>query len=212
MAASGQATARADSRDPGSVRAPLFQKLIARIESGGRWVVLDLGPPRSATIELLSSFRCRLEIADMTRRLEQLDRDPATIDPARRVQSLLPRTGTDRTDIVLCWDLFNYLQPPAIVALMNALGHRSNTRVLVHAMIYYSSPGMPARPTCWDPDGPGHLLMESHSGQERPAPRYAPKSLLKFMPGWKVEQAMLLGNGMQEYLLRLDPGATSPTG
>ena len=36
-----------------------------RLESGGRWVVLDLGSAHSATIRAFGRFRCRLEIVEL---------------------------------------------------------------------------------------------------------------------------------------------------
>ena len=55
----------------------------------------------------------------------------------------------------MCWDLLNYLQRPALKALMARVAARSRPGTLVHALIAYSAPRMPARPDRYAalPDG-----------------------------------------------------------
>ena len=57
-----------------ALNAPLFHSLIQRLESGGRWIVLDLGAARSETIRTFGRFRCRLDICDLADGLEARDR------------------------------------------------------------------------------------------------------------------------------------------
>src|ERR1044071_9536682 len=97
------------SAGPEALNAPLFYSLIKRLEGGGRWVVLDLGAARSDTIRTFGRFRCRLDIVDLAEGLSALrdETDPRVL--RQRVDALLPRRGTEGTDMVLCWDLINYL-------------------------------------------------------------------------------------------------------
>ena len=47
------------------------------------------------------------------------------------------------------------------------------------------------------------LVAAAPPQDERDAPRYSPADLARCMPGYTVERARLLRNGMQEYLFRL---------
>lgn len=172
------------------------------MEDDARRVVLDLGPVRSATVATFGRFRCRLEIADLGEAIEALNVAEGPDDLRARLLVLLPPRRREATDIVLCWDLLNYLEPPALRALMDEVQERLRPGALVHALIAYSTPRMPARPQHIVPTDDYRLVHTPVSGEERPARRYTPDELGRLMGGYVVERAMLLKNGMQEFLFR----------
>jgi hypothetical protein len=174
-----------------------------RLGSGGRFVVLDLGSLQSATIRALGRFRCRLEIVDLGESLDSLNGE---IDPRRirqRADALLPARGTEPTDIVLCWDLINYLNQPALTAVMECIALRCKRGALAHGLVYYSAKAMPERPSVFVPIDDQRVRQITVPGRERPAPRYSPEDLARCMPRYSVERGRLLRNGMQEFLFRL---------
>jgi hypothetical protein len=190
------------SADAGGVNAPLFRRLLELQSSDRRAVILDLGPARTETVALFSQFRCRLEFTDLGEHCEQLN---AETDPAlllQRVESVLPRRRREAADIVLCWDLLNYLQRPALKTLMAQVAVRSRPGTLVHALIAYSAPRMPAKPDRYAALPDGQLIIRHTTGAECAAPRYTPEDLRHCLPDYTVESAMLLKNGMQEFLFR----------
>jgi len=188
---------------PEALNAPLFHALIKRLEAGGRWVVLDLGAARSATIRAFGRFRCRLDIVDLADGLETLNGEA---DPRRLRQyaeRLLPARRNESTDVVLCWDLINYLNRPALTALMECIAARCKRGALAHGLVYYSAKAMPIRPSTFVPVDDQHLAQIAVPSGERPAPRYSPEDLAKCMPRYTVERGRLLRNGMQEFLFKL---------
>jgi hypothetical protein len=188
---------------PEALNAPLFHSLIQRMEGGGRWIVLDLGAARSNTIATLGRFRCRLDIVDLADGLDAL-RDETDVRVLRqRVEKLLLPRSTQPTDIVLCWDLINYLSQPALTAVMESIALRCKPGALAHGLVYYSMRQMPERPGSFVPIDDQRLVNMSSSGGERPAPRYSPEDLARCMPRYTVERGRLLRNGMQEFLFRL---------
>jgi hypothetical protein len=201
VSAALSATRPPASADAGGVNAPLFRRLLEQQSAERRAVVLDLGPARTETVALFSQFRCRLEFADLGDSYEQLNAE-AGPPPRELIESLLPRRRQEPADIVLCWDLLNYLQQPALKACMARVAARSRPGTLVHALIAYSAPRMPARPDRYAPTADGQLLIRHTTGTECAAPRYTPEDLRHCLPDYRVESAMLLKNGMQEFLLR----------
>jgi hypothetical protein len=184
------------------VNAPLFRRLVESLSEERRSVVLDLGPVRSETVALLTPYRCRLDIADLADGLPALDQEP---DPAllrERAEALLPPARKEPVDIVLCWDLLNYLQRPAITALMTCLSARMRPGAFAHLLIVYSGTTMPARPSRFAPLPDGRLIETATTGDRRSAPRYSPEDLGKCLRGLRSESATLLRNGMQEFLFR----------
>jgi hypothetical protein len=191
------------SRTPEGLSAPLFQSLMQRLQSGGRWIVLDLGAAHSATIRAFGQYRCRLEIVDLAESLDALNGE---IDPRRmrqRAETLLPARRGEPTDVVLCWDLINYLNQPALNAVMECIALRCKRGALAHGLVYYSAKAMPERPSTFLPLDEQRIIQRVTPGRERPAPRYSPEDLARCMPRYSVERGRLLRNGMQEFLFRL---------
>lgn len=213
MASSRNAAAeRQESLPPVVLRAPLFSALTGHMHtSDKRWVVLDLGPAQASTIGFFNRFRCRLDIVDLPPRLESLNTEEDKQQLHEQAEALLPKTRGEATDIVLCWDLLNYLNRPALTALMNCIAARSQTGTLVHALIIYSGTRMPAIPGLYapvnDPDDESEttdrLTNLPLTGEEKEAPRYTPDDLTHCMRDYHIERAKLLSNGMQEFLFRI---------
>lgn len=184
------------------VNAPLFRRLVGMLSTETRAVVLDLGPARPEIVALLTPYRCRLEIADLADGLEALDQEP---DPAllyAKAEALLPPARAEPVDIVLCWGLLNYLQKPALSALMSCVGARMGPGGFAHALIVYSGTKMPARPSQFAPLPDGRLVETTTTDVQRTAPRYSPDDLGRCLRAFRVESAVLLKNGMQEFLFR----------
>jgi hypothetical protein len=177
--------------------------VIEGLGGAGRVVVLDLGTARTETIELFGRFRCRLDIADIAEGIESLNDAAASKALRERAEALLPARRREPADLVLCWDLLNYLNRPAVAALMESIANRGRHGMLAHSLVFYSAPHMPQRPGCWVPIDDSQLTDVAGRQPLRKAPRYTPEDLGQCMPRYSVERARLLRNGMQEYLFRL---------
>jgi hypothetical protein len=191
---------------PGALNAPLFQSIMQRLEAGGRCVVLDLGAAHTETLAVLGRYHCRVEIGDLADGIDALDRFDPEEDPKRvreRVEAALPRKRDEAIDLVLCWDLLNYLKRPILATVMDCIAVRCRRGALAHCLVYYSTPRMPARPGRFVPLDEQRLLNLVEAPAERTAPRYTPEDLSLCMPRYTVERGRLLRNGMQEFLLRL---------
>ncbi len=183
--------------------APLFRSLVNDLSTDERRVILDLGAARKQTVELFSKYRCRLDIADLADELNNLNAltEPQQILDA--AEELLPKCNIDSTDLVLCWDIMNYLDRPALRALMSCIAVRGKRGARVHALIFYSHTHMPAQPGHYVPTEDYGLVDIATPYEERPAPRYSPDDLQQCLVDFSIERAMLLSNGMQEFLFRL---------
>jgi hypothetical protein len=196
-------TSSGGAQQEDSLSAPLFHSLVDRLGDGGRFVLLDLASARPATVRLLSQFRCRYEVAELADAIDPLN---AEQDP-RRLRSIaeaaLPARRQEPTDIVLCWDLLNYLNRPALTAVMECIAARGRPGTLVHALVYYAARQMPERPSSFLPLDENRLEIVPQKVPLRAAPRYSPEDLATCMPRYAVDRARLLRNGMQEFLFRI---------
>src|SRR5690606_38599174 len=104
-----------------------------------RCIVLDLGSARTETLALFGQFRARLDIVDLAESLEQFENIDEPDVLRERAERLLPPRHADGAHVVLCWDLLNYLQRPALTALTTAIAERARRGAYAHALIAYSS-------------------------------------------------------------------------
>jgi hypothetical protein len=186
------------------LNAPLFASLIERLQaSDERCIVLDLGAARTETLALFGQLRARLDIVDLGESLDQFNgvEEPEML--RERAERLLPPRRAEAAHVVLCWDLLNYLERPALAAVMTAVADRARRGAFAHALIAYSSSRMPLAPGCYVPLDAQRLVNVAPSRAERDSPRYSPEDLANCMHGYTVERARLLRNGMQEFLFRL---------
>lgn len=181
----------------------MFRALCDECGQRAHSVVLDLGPAQSGIIALFNRFACRLQIADLA---EDLDALNGEIEPERLAAAAragLPVPGQAPVDLVLCWDLVNYLSREAFGALMDCVAERARPGARVHMLVVYSASRMPSRPCRYAPLGDQGLRRIPQSSDERNAPRYTPEDLARCMSRYRPERGKLLKGGMQEFVFSL---------
>lgn len=191
-----------EQKDGQTLRVPLFESVMTGFDDDRRHVVIDCGPARSGLLELLAGLRCRIDVLDLPVQLNRLASLDADSDFEAWFAQWLPAADDEPADLILCWNLLDYLEPAQIAALMTVLIERLRPGGRIHALVEYSSPKMAAAPGGMAPAGKTALTLESVAERSRPAPRHSRGALEKLMPGLKTERGMLLSNGMQEYLFR----------
>lgn len=196
------------------LHAPLFERLIAELDPERRQVVFDCGAARAGTLALFSAFRCRLDVFHLAELLPWLDKEDDLVQRRQLLAERLDGRDPEPAQLVLCWNLLNYLQTSEFESLAALLAPRLAPGARLHALIEYSSPTMPASPGHWVPDASGRLHADQPDIEEVRSPRYSPKALERLMPQFRPERSMLLGNGLQEHIfvLRTNLVRASSTG
>ena len=103
-----------------------------------------------------------------------------------------------RFDLVLAWDLFNYLGLPEVEVLADRLVALSRPGTRIMALVS-TQKQIPVRPLRFVIRDQKTLRYEVQSAGIRACPRHSESDLLKRLAGFKVDQGMLLRNGMREY-------------
>ncbi len=191
------------SAPPVLEKLPLFGELLDAAATRGRCVVLDFAPASRTALALLNEIPCRLEILNLAEHLPRLLQITDAADFRRQLERLMPGSAAHPYSMVLCWDFLNYLPPVKLGLMMQRVAQNSAPGAQVHALMAYSSPQMAARPLRYLPADKNHIQVRPDSAAQRESPRYTPKDLLRAMPGYDIERAMVLRNGYQEYILRL---------
>jgi len=174
--------------------------LVRRLSDGRRRRVLDLGPAIGANVAFFASLSCRVHIADLHQSLFPPG-GPRVRSEARALEDILDRDlpPAEPFELILTWDLFNYLEPKNIAAVAQRLKAFSQVGTSLLALIS-TRKELPDRPTRFEVHDSQHLIYDVESPLLRPAPRYKEPELSRALAGFEVESSFLLRNGIQEYL------------
>lgn len=206
--------------------APLLEWLGSRVHPR----VVDLGGAHGDNLTFFSRYGCRLEFLDLYPQLrETAHPNPASERERTRqlVERMLdlgtgpqgeaqPEVGSapeapSRIDLLLAWDLPNYLNRPQIEGLYQALRPACSpgTRAF---LILAHAPTLPLQPRRLRIAGADRLIWERDTPSVRPCPQYSEHQLHKLFPDFEVERSFLMRHGVREYLLAIpeQPKAAAP--
>lgn len=168
-----------------------------------RLSVLDLGSAYASTLTFLSK-RVRslhIEIEDLYETLSSFDyfdpREPRSYDAVYRY--LFPYGEDTRFDLILGWDLFNYLEKRECSSLIRHLDHFCHPGTLLFSMIS-TNRYIPERPIRFQIVDSERLRYEYLSSLLRPSPGYHRADLNRMMPHYRILSSFRLRNGFKEYV------------
>lgn len=216
-----QAAAIALDGAPQRLRVPLLARLMSEVTDQERVVVLNLGGCSHGLVNMLSAYQACLHVVDLPSEINairQVDRDaPGAAKTMTAVlDALLPDLRDEPADLLLCWNLLNYMDTVALQGLAAALSSRLRSTARLHAVMEYATEHMASEPALWTPDvgtesldeaRVDHVLVTAAGHASMPAPRYTPRQLEGLLAGFKIDATMLLSNGMQEHLFKRAPDA-----
>lgn len=173
--------------------------------------ILDLGPALGENVRRMKGSK--LFIANFFETLTECGA-ASRVDAkafAASCERLLQFPEEVRFDLVLVWDLFNYLSLAEVEVLARRLValSRPGTRIMALVSIQKRIPDRPFRFVIQDEDS---LRYETLASGLRDCPRHTEAEILKRMAGFSVERGMLLRNGMREYSFAREEGAAPAAG
>jgi hypothetical protein len=192
------------AREPPATLAPrLFPAVIESLRLRGGATVLDLGAASGGTVLLFGDCRCRLMFADLLSERESAGAGLVPDTVAARISRVVAAgSGGRSVDAVLFWNLVNYLEPAAIMALMQQLTPQLARGAALHLLVEYTATWIPDPPPRLVPLSRDELRVDVPGPGTRPNPGYTPGDIQRFMGTLWAEKTVLLGNGMQEFLFR----------
>jgi SAM-dependent methyltransferase len=169
---------------------------------GRKVTVLDLGSTVGSNVEYLSQYGCKLYIEDLYAALSSRVTVGEGDDLAgsQFFADFLALPEDTRFDVVLAWDLFNYLHRKELGAFSEQLRRYTSNGALLLTLISYHKQ-IPAQPYRFKIQDEQTLVYERRTAAERPSPRLAPAEVTNLLKGFRVDRSFLLKHGIQEYLL-----------
>lgn len=193
----------AGSSAPPLKGARLFPDLFRKIDPERRLRVLEIGRAQPETVDFFSRYKCRLQFADVYAAEDLLKdqggRSEAELAVGFRKALDLPRG--EQYDLCFLWDILQYLTGPAIRALCGALEPHIHKETRAHGFGVHSVLTKAERAE-FAIAGPAEFRLKPTRLPEleyRPHPQ---AELAEMLTVFRVDRAMLLGDGTVEMLLK----------
>lgn len=177
-----------------------LQELCQRLQDVPTCNILELGPVRSGNVEFWSRFNPFIFIADLRSSL------PLPASPIEVTEPVMPDWGRllylpedRRFDVILAWDLLNYLDLPGVSSLIQFLKAFCLPGAVLFTLIY-DQKQMPEKITVYRISDESHLIYECSSSEMRACPRHQPRAIESVMTNFRTANSFRLRNGIVEYL------------
>jgi len=189
-----------------SKTARLLPDLFRGIDPTERLKVLEIGCAQPETVDFFSRYKCRLQFADIYSSADLLE-EQAKLSEAELAVGFrkaldIPREA--KFDVCLLWDMLLYLTGPAIRALCGVLEAHIHAGTRAHGIGVHSTLTRCERAEYAITDSsefklkPGRLPELEY----RPHPQ---AELSEMLTVFKIDRAMLMGDGTVEMLMRSKP-------
>ena len=181
-----------------------LQALLDGVRDDQSYTILDLGPARESNVRFWSEFSCWLHVHDFYRTLLEWK----AVGPAEELVepdfSTRLAFGEDTVfDIILTWDLFNYLELSELEALAQELSRWSRRGTRLFALVS-SLPRISVSPLMFRILNREQLTYELPSQRTKPCPRHSPRDIARLMGRFIVSRSFLSRQGIQEYVFTFE--------
>lgn len=191
---------------PGTKSARLFPDMFRKVDPARRLKVLEIGRAQPETVDFFSHYKCRLQFADLYAASalleEQSGKTEAQLSVALRKALDLPKD--EKFDLCLFWDVLQYMTGPAIRALCGVLEPHLHKETRAHALGVHS-----VLTRCERAEYAIASLNEFRLKDTRlPTLEYRPHpqaELAEMLTVFRIDRAILLGDGTVEMLLKTKP-------
>ncbi len=181
-----------------------LQALCDRLQAVETSEILELGPVRSGNLQFWSRFHPSIYIADLRSILPVpvvISDESEFVEPDWNALLGLP---SDRTyDVILAWDLLNYLELPVVTSFIKYLNGFCRPGTVLFTLIF-DQKQMPEGITVYHIMDESHLEYEYTGSEMRACPRHQPRALAGVMNRFKTADSFRLRNGVVEYLFEYE--------
>jgi hypothetical protein len=184
-----------------------LQSLCERLQNAAGCDILELGPVRSGNVQFWSRFSPYIYIADLRSSLPLPVPVPPPEEDSEFVEpdwdQLLALPEGRGYNVVLAWDLLNYMELPAVSSLVKYLKKFCQPGAILFTLIF-DQKQMPDEITIYGIADESHLRYEYATSDMRACPRHQPRALGIVMSQFRTADSFRLRNGVVEYLFEYE--------
>jgi hypothetical protein len=161
--------------------------------------VLELGPARRASIEFWSRYGSSIYIADLRASLPLPFLAENQQFPESEWDRILELPQGRSFDVILAWDLLNYIELPTLSSFISYLIRFCHTGTVLFFLIF-DQPQMPEEITAYRIVDEMHVAYENGGACRCICPRHQPRALMKLLSQFRTSDSFRLKNGIVEYI------------
>lgn len=176
-------------------RSPGLLEVVTALRSDGQNSVLDLGPAITENLAFFADKVARMQIIDGLCR----DESDGSIDSVSNTLSDLLLSGVSTFDLVLAWDVLDYLSMERVSVVVDLLAQLCRPDARLH-MIVSGTGTMPDLPTRYRIIDGENLSYENATHDVVGAPTRTPGIVEKMLEGFRIEHCFVLRHGVHEYV------------
>ena len=184
--------------DPVVHGSPGLRKILSALASETAARILDLGPAVPSNISTLSDFAGHIRVADAADELCAPIAEDDDWTATSRAAALLP-AETGEFDLVLAWDILNYLRKDVSEAVVDRLRQRCQPGARIFALIH-EGPTMPAVPQVFEIREGDRLAYRASTLEQLASPKLTPAEVERRLGGFRIEASFVLQHGIREYV------------
>lgn len=189
-----------------TLNSPLLFGVLKGLDPESRVDILDLAPANPELLDYFAPFHCKLLLPGCRDALLKLSKpDDADDSYLPRIFNTLlpfPNDCNKTLDLVLLWDLPNYLDKQVLSALITHIMPGLDRHSILHIYIH-TRQSMPDYPAEYRFHCENNIQLNMTTAWNTPSPMYYQELLHKILTPFRVDRGMLLANGLQEYILRI---------
>ncbi len=188
------------------MNSPLLFDYLRHLPEDGYYQFLDVTTASPGLLDFFARFHCRLYLPGCVDELWRMH--TGELDTPEKVYSALSKTvllegeRPAKLDVILLWDLINYLQKPILSSLIEYLLATSTPDTVIHSYVY-TRQSMPAAPGRYQFTLDNDILAQTRTTQTIACPAYYQEVLHKLINPFVVQRSILLSSGLQEYIFHL---------
>jgi len=193
---SEERTAEPSTEGPTAHHSPGLRTALSGLAGDLPGRVLDLGSSVAANIAFYSRFARHIQIVDLLRVMKGEAGEGLTVGPALDWNL----AGDDASyDLVLLWDIINYLDREQAVTLIARLHAASRPDARFFLMIYVGSE-MPAVPPSFEIVADDRVSYRPAASGTIPPARLEPAEVERLLAGFRIEGSFILRHGVREFV------------
>jgi hypothetical protein len=158
--------------------------------------VLDLGPSVAANVSFYSRFARHIQIVDLLGEMKSETSEPRSAGP------VLDRSvagGDAIYDLVLLWDIINYLDGEQVMDLIARLHAASRPNARLFMMIFVGDE-MPAVPQSFEIVAEDQISYRPAGPETTTSTRLSPAEVERLLGGFRIEGSFILRHGVREFV------------
>lgn len=191
----------------GRCNSPLLFSIFDSLDEDMRSVILDSGELNAFSLDFYNRYACRLYVSRLIYSIiKELNNSTDELDDwANSLNARIDECNIrpSELDIILLWDLPNYLSLPRFELLCKLLHKYCSRPLKMHAYIY-NTRYMPDEPQLYILHDDNKVSFRNIANSSMNCPGYSQTELQKQSCPFRVEHVVILSSGIEEYLFTLD--------